>query len=288
MSRSKEQSIKDRIKILAKEKNSSFTLLWQNLILERFLARLCKSKYKDCFVLKGGFLLARYIDLKRETYDLDFLVKKIHNSISSLRNVMHQICDIHLEDGFVFEILEINTLPHPQMMYEGIAVTLLAYFGNIKTYMHIDISFGNNVEPIEFSINLLSTKKAPLFESHIEINSYPKEFIFAEKLETVVSKGENNSRMKDYHDIHSMIITDGCLDITYAERIVPKVFYFRNTSIENLPLYFDPVAIRKLQTSWANYQRKNINTFSVPHSLKIIISRINTWLQSTRICVSQT
>ena len=261
MNRSKEQSIKDHLKVLAKEKDESFSILWQNLILERFLARLCKSKYKDYFVLKGGFLLARYIDLKRETYDLDFLVKKIHNSIASLRNVMHHICDINLDDGCVFDILRIRTLPHPQLSYEGITVTLLARVGKTRTYVHIDISFGENVDSIELSMKLLSTRKAPLFESHIKINSYPKEFIFAEKLETIVSRGKDNSRMKDYHDIYSMITTDGFLDITCAEHIIPQVFYLRNTSIKNLPLCFDSVDIEKLQTSWEQYRHKHIDNF---------------------------
>ncbi len=41
-----EQSIKEKIKILAKEGESTFVELWRNLILERFLSRLAKSPHK--------------------------------------------------------------------------------------------------------------------------------------------------------------------------------------------------------------------------------------------------
>jgi hypothetical protein len=40
-----------------------------------------------------------------------------------------------------------------------------------------------------------------MFEGEISLVVYPPETIFAEKLETVLSKGAANSRMKDYHDL---------------------------------------------------------------------------------------
>jgi hypothetical protein len=65
-----EQSIKEKIKALAKEQDSTFAELWRNLILERFLTRLARSSYREKFVLKGGTLLAKYIHLGRETQEL--------------------------------------------------------------------------------------------------------------------------------------------------------------------------------------------------------------------------
>ena len=85
MNTSLEQSIKERLRLLAKERETSFSELWRNLILERFLARLCKSPYKDHFILKGRTLLARHITLGRETKDLDFLVEKLSNA-AAIRN----------------------------------------------------------------------------------------------------------------------------------------------------------------------------------------------------------
>ncbi len=40
-----EKSYKDRIKNIAKDKNFDPAMLWQNIILERFLVRLSKSHF---------------------------------------------------------------------------------------------------------------------------------------------------------------------------------------------------------------------------------------------------
>jgi len=49
MNKSLKQSVKERLKIIAKERNLTFEEVWHNLVLERFLARLTKSKYKGNF-----------------------------------------------------------------------------------------------------------------------------------------------------------------------------------------------------------------------------------------------
>lgn len=74
-----EKSFKAKLRAIAKEKNRDPADLWQTLTLERFLVRLARSKYRDQFVLKGGILLSRYLEIGRETTDLDFLAKKISN-----------------------------------------------------------------------------------------------------------------------------------------------------------------------------------------------------------------
>ena len=95
-----EQSIKEKIKALAKERETIFAELWRNLILERFLTRLAKSSYKEKFILKGGTLLAKYIHLGRETQDLDFFIQKLSNTEQSLRTVVQAICDVDTNDSF--------------------------------------------------------------------------------------------------------------------------------------------------------------------------------------------
>ena len=76
-----EKSFKAKLRAIAKEKNRDPADLWQNLTLERFLVRLAKSEYRKHFVLKGGILLSKYIEIGRETTDLDFLARKISNEV---------------------------------------------------------------------------------------------------------------------------------------------------------------------------------------------------------------
>lgn len=72
-----EQSLKDRLQTIAKEKSIPFNSCLKQLLLERFLIRLGNSAYGDKLIFKGGFLLAYMINIGRETVDLDFLADQI-------------------------------------------------------------------------------------------------------------------------------------------------------------------------------------------------------------------
>lgn len=160
-----EQSIKEKIRSIAKVRDTSFAELWKNLILERYLARLCQSPYRHNFIFKGGALFARYLTLGRETKDIDFLVNHLSNEEEALRRVLGEISTIDLNDSFEFETVNVSSLDHDHMPYTGAKVKLIAKFGGTKTYVDMDLGFGDVVEPIDFSVDLLSNQKGPLFES---------------------------------------------------------------------------------------------------------------------------
>lgn len=290
MINSLKQSMKERLRAVARERNLTYDEIWHNLILERFLARLCQSKYKTNFILKGGSLLARYIPIGRETKDLDFLVERLKNTEAFLSTALDHICNIHLEDGFVFEKVKIGKLMHPHMNYAGLEVLLLAKLGGPQTHLQIDLGFGDVVEAIDYPMNLTSTSKGPLFESKIQVRSYPKEFIFAEKLETVIYRGGGNTRMKDFHDLYSLVSLENCLNPAYTHRVIESVFNHRQTMLQNLPIRFDVDSMRTLQPLWNEYQRRHSSTpsqISLPGSLEEVIYAINTWLMlNTQIFIN--
>ena len=64
------------MKKIAKEKKISAQLVLQNYMLERFLERISVSRFKDSFILKGGFLIAAMVGLDtRATMDMDATMK---------------------------------------------------------------------------------------------------------------------------------------------------------------------------------------------------------------------
>lgn len=276
-----EQSIKEKIKALAKERETTFAELWRNLILERFLTRLAKSSYKEKFILKGGTLLAKYIHLGRETQDLDFFIQKLSNTEQSLRTVLQAICDVDADDSFSFEVAKIKILDHSQLAYTGAEITLQALFGATKTVIRMDLGFGDRVEPIEHPIDLIATSKGPLFESRISLHCYPKEFIFAEKLETIVFRGGGNTRMKDFHDLYSLVRLD-VLDSALAKKAVELVFHHRKTPLKGLPASFGKNAFEAMEKNWSAY-RKKIKTkkgaLELPESIEGVVSTVNQWLK---------
>ena len=68
--------IKDKIKNLAKEKQLDPLILSKNYMMERFLERIALSRFRDHFILKGGFLIASVVGIdSRSTVDIDTTLK---------------------------------------------------------------------------------------------------------------------------------------------------------------------------------------------------------------------
>jgi len=56
--------LKARIKNLAAEKHLPAQIVLQNYLTERLLERMSLSKYRENFIIKGGFLIAVMVGLE--------------------------------------------------------------------------------------------------------------------------------------------------------------------------------------------------------------------------------
>ncbi|MBS0623023.1 MAG: nucleotidyl transferase AbiEii/AbiGii toxin family protein [Verrucomicrobia bacterium] len=276
-----EKSFKAKLRAIAKEKNRDPADLWQSLTLERFLARLAKSEYANHFVLKGGILLSKYIEIGRETTDLDFLAQKISNEVGKLKVIFETIAVIDLQDGFSFREIKVNELAHPHMGYPGLEVSMMAYFGKTKFKVAIDIGFGDIVNPVKYAIPLTSSSKGDLFEHSVSLSCYPKEFILAEKLETIIYRGSFNSRMKDFHDLYSVITSPNFSSFHDLEAVILLVFEHRETKLA-LPIFFTEEELSRIQNFWNNYLRslRPEHVSALPRNIADVISKMNNWLCS--------
>jgi predicted nucleotidyltransferase component of viral defense system len=272
-----EKSYKDRIKNIAKDKNFDPAMLWQNIILERFLVRLSKSPYSKHFILQGGVLLSKLIKLNRYTKDLDFAVKEFKEISKTLENVMDKIINTDIKDGFNFSKIKIGDIPHPNMKYPGKRVHMVGHFGKTRFKISIDLAFGDLINPLKISLPLTHGKKGALFESSVSLSCYSIEFIFAEKLHSIIERGRYNSRMKDFHDLYSIIFQKGKNLSSNIENIIKMVFEHRQTEL-TLPIVFSNQAIVDLQSFWARYLQGLKKDHKMPKKLKNILQIINDWL----------
>ncbi len=271
-----EKFFKAKLRTIAKEKKRDPADLWQSLTLERLLVRLAKSEYANHFVLKGGILLSKYIEIGRETTDLDFLGQKISNEIGKIKIIFENIASIDLHDGFSFREIKESQLVHPHMGYQGVSISMMAYFGKTRFKVSIDIGFGDVVNPIKYAIPLTTSSKGELFEQSISLSCYPKEFIFAEKLETIIFRGSFNSRMKDFHDLYSMITSQTFSSFHDLESIIHLVFEHRGTKLA-LPIFFKIDEMSRLQNFWNEYLKglRSENASSLPRNIADVIAKIN-------------
>ena len=277
----KEQVLKERLKRAANDLNIAFNDAWHQLILQRFLVRLSISSYADRFILKGGMLLAHYIDLERETRDIDFLVTRMQIEKARIQTALEEIVNQDPFDDFSFKFTSINDLAHVHMKYPGFTAKISAQIGNMKGTINIDIGIGDLVDPIKDSLELMTASEKPLFEDVISLLVYPPETIFAEKLQTAAARGSANSRMKDYHDLISIIINERMIDKNRLVSQIKKTFSHRSSDLRLLPLKFSEKELGQLQNYWKSYKEKQKNRGkNLPDSIDAVISVINNWLSA--------
>jgi hypothetical protein len=191
-----EAALKARLKIIAQEKSVTFNDAWKQLLLERFLARLSNSSLREWFIFKDGLLLAQYISIGRETVNVDFLMTKIQSEFTPVKAALSDIIATPVDDAFRFEWDSMEILSQPHRDYTGFRATLQVFFGGMKDKIHIDIGVGDQVISNEKDFRPFEYKGKPLFVGEITMMVYPVESIFSEKLETIIAKGSNNSRIE--------------------------------------------------------------------------------------------
>lgn len=270
-----EQTIKKKLTQVSKERGLPLAEIWQNLLLERFLARLSASSYQNHFVLKGGVLLARYINLGRETKDLDFSIFQMNGSQESLEKALSEIISIDLQDGFKFTSFKVIEAGRPGESYAGMTIRIEASFGKTTSSIFVDLTFGDEMEILHKNLSLLESQKGgPLFESNITLSCYPLSFIFAEKLETIVVRGAENSRMKDYHDLYTIVTENPSIDKKELLSAITLVFKHRKTEL-HLPISFSDEALELLEIMWGRYLKSLPKSLKLPKGINEVLGVIN-------------
>ena len=221
-------SIRQRLINLSKVRGEDPNLVFIRYAIERLLYRISCSTQSDKFILKGAMLFATWIDIPyRPTKDLDLLGFG-DSSAEQLRKYFIDICQTKVEpDGLEFkpETIQITEI-REELEYPGQRIRIESRLGNVQINIQIDVGFGDSIvpEPIELEYPTLLDMPSP------HIKAYPIETVVAEKLETIVSKGILNSRMKDFYDLRT-IAKEFQFDGSNLTKAIRATFARRGTQI---------------------------------------------------------
>ena len=244
--------LKEKLKNISKEKNIDYNTLLRFYMYERFLERLSKSKYRDNFILKGGFYLSALFGLEnRTTMDIDTAFRNADFSEETIVKIINEIVSIEVDDNAKLSFLRIEPIREDDE-YGGFRVTIQVEYENMKQSFHIDIATGDPITPKEIRYKYLSL----LGEYYIDLYAYNVETVLAEKIETILSRVELNGRMKDFYDIY-LIYTKDWDNINKANfnKALLKTFAKREylgNPFETIDLIRDSEVLRK---RWKDYQR---------------------------------
>ena len=246
-------SLKAQIRNLARQKDMSPQVVLQNYMFERFLMRLAASAYRDRFVLKGGMLIAAMVGIEnRATMDMDATIRDYPVNSDSVEEAIKEICGIEGVDRVHFSISGVRAI-REEDDYGGFRVSLVASFEGIITKMHIDITTGDAITP-KASMYLYHK----IFEKgHIGIWAYNVETILAEKAESIIKRGELNTRPRDFYDIYILTKTQDVDLRIFKEAIAATVRHRKSLQIlQDYSRHLE--AIRNstaLQEQWLRYTK---------------------------------
>ena len=248
------QSVKDKLKTIAKQRNVDFNLVMRFYTYDGFMERLVTSKYKNNFILKGGFYLSKLFGIdNRSTIDIDTAIQNTELDKENIKNIINEILNIDTNDNVIFLLEEITSI-REEDEYGGLRVTVIFKLDNIKDKFHIDIATGDPIYPGPKYYNyqtLINNKE-------YEVLTYSIETILAEKIETILSKLEKSSRMKDYYDIYMIYkfeferINKNNLKITIEKTF--KKRNFNQNPIKNIEII---KSSEILKIKWKSYTLKN-------------------------------
>ena len=193
--------LKARIRNLSEEQNVQAEIILRNYMLERLLERISASKYHDKFILKGGMLLSSIVGIDtRSTMDMDATVRGIQLAEQEIEAVFKRLLAVPVNDGVVMTLSKIETI-HDEADYPGLRITIQAILDKTRQTIKVDLTTGDLITPHEVEHRY----KLMLEERSITVWAYNIETVLAEKLESILSRGTTNTRMRDYYDVHMIM-----------------------------------------------------------------------------------
>jgi hypothetical protein len=167
--------------------------------VEGFLRRVAVSDYATKMTLKGGMLMAATA-ARRMTRDADLSTIGIANDPDHIARVVADVVTVELadNDGLAFDASTIRTeIMREQADYQGVRVKIEARLATARPTVTLDFSFGEPHQSIVVDL-------PQLLGGSIRLTSYPPEFTLAEKIATMMSRGELNTRDRDFADVWTL------------------------------------------------------------------------------------
>jgi len=227
-SRNLPASIRQRLLDLARKRGEDFQTILDRYAVERLLYRLSISDQRNEFLLKGALLFAVWFDAPhRPTRDADLLGFGEPDA-ARLADSVGRMCAIAVDDAITYDAATIAVQEiREHASYPGLRVNLRATLDNARCNVQLDVGLGDAVTPAPVEAeypSLLADLPSP------RLRVYPRETVYAEKLEAIAHLGIANSRMKDYFDLLALA-REGAMDTATLARAIAATFERRETPL---------------------------------------------------------
>jgi predicted nucleotidyltransferase component of viral defense system len=257
MTDSQSMSLRARINNYARKEGVSPQLALQGFFIERFLARVERSRYSGNLAVKGGTLMCAILGLpQRTTMDVDATLLGIRADEETIVRIVEAVAAVDAGDGIRFHRDDsVQTAITKDDEYGGIGIGLVAEFGTIRLPIGIDVTYGDVITPAPEWRSFASVVDANV---RIRVLAYTVETLMAEKIQSILKRGVATTRPRDFYDLHMLRLRKGYAPETLRTAVANTV---RNRKSED---YFekrteilDAIAGSEFQRrQWDRYRKK--------------------------------
>ena len=270
-------SITQKLRNKAKELDLNYNLVLSKFFFDEFLKIISVSVHRENFMLKGGMLLTFSLGVQnRSTQDIAFLVKGFPIETVKLKKILEEILGDTNKKDIWFEINDTANEIRAEDKYGGIRFHVIGHLENIRIPFSIDIATGDPIYPLP-RLERYST----ILGDVIELNMYPLETVLSEKLQTILTRAEINSRSKDFYDIYAILKNKfEVINIKELKVAVSMTFSYRKTEVSKDKAKVIVSHINKdslVIERWKRYQNKNPYAKGIEFSE--IIDSLNTLIE---------
>jgi len=194
------QKLKKNMKKKSLETGININELYQLFALEQLVKKIYQSPFKEYFVVKGGYLLSSIYGIKnRTTRDLDYTVRQLPLDEEAMDQLIEIIHTKNNHNEYFKVQNKVST--KDDFEYNGYRLSISYHLEEMEIKIKVDITTGENILSI-----IEDNKLSLMFErDFIEVPSYSKEQVLADKFYTTLAYGQvddKNSRAKDLYDIY--------------------------------------------------------------------------------------
>jgi hypothetical protein len=220
-------------------------------------------------VLKGGLLLAVW-DVRRPTRGVDLAARRVPGDVEAVLEMMREGGRTLLDDGLVFDSHaardgrpdprwgSIRRCPrHPTgLSVEGVDA------------IHVDVNVGDPIEPAP---GLVEVPRL-LGGSPVTILGYPIVVVLAEKIVTMIERGEANTRWRDFADVY-VLMRNSAVDRSALRVAVVSVASHRGVSLRPLaPMV--PSYSSAAQQRWSAWRGRQLLDAVLPEAFGDVLASV--------------
>ena len=188
----------------------------------------------------------------RATMDMDATIKNYPINVESLTNAINEICTIIVNDDVSFSFSGIEAIRDGDA-YGGYRVSIISEYDTITTPMQIDITTGDVITPKE----ILYVFNMIFEEGSFGVWAYNIETVLAEKVETILRRGELNTRPRYFYDVYILTKTQSFDHSVFVEALRSTAIHRETTHIlNNISKRLEEISDSEdLRSRWLKYTR---------------------------------